>query len=158
MTLHDASIGHEATADFSHLLAEAARVLSDMAATNPADRAEEFATLQEIHAEGADFVSMPGIPSSLRSLFASVLALGAKIASTTSPLPETVVAQVHVVESLTRTIASGLDEDGDPSPYVQAINRSIAALTMATPHTRDLREATDAAKAALEKFVDSWSH
>lgn len=158
MTLHDVSIGHEATADFAHLLAEAARVLSDMTTSNSADRADEFATLQEIHAEGADFVSLPGIPSALRSLFASVLALGGQIAASTGPLPETLIAQVHVVESLMRSIAAGLDETGNVSAHVTAINRGVAALTMATPHTTDLLQATDAARSALEKFVSSWSH
>ncbi len=158
MTLHDVSLGHEAAADFSLLLAEAARVLSEMASAPPKERAEEFATLQEIHAEGAEFVSMPGIPSSLRGLFTSILTLGARIAASTTALPEGTLAQVHVIDSLAAAIANALDETGDVSGHVDAINRSVAALTMSTPTTRDLAQATNSARHALEQFVAGWSH
>lgn len=156
MTVHDVTTGHEAAADFSVLLAEAARVLRDMA-SDPDSRAEDHATLQEIHSEGAEFASLPGIPSALRGIFASVLALGNQIAAVPGQLPDAMVAQVHVIESLARSIAAGLDETGDDTAHVRAIVRNIAALTSASPTATDLRGATDAARAALEQFVGTWA-
>lgn len=156
MTVHDLSIGHEAAADFSNLLAEAALVLSEMASAEPGLRAEEYATLQEIHSEGAEFVGMPGIPAALRGLFESMLTLGARIASSPQALPEATLAQVHVVESMARSIAAAMDDTSHVSPHIDAINRSVAALTMATPHTKNLTETTEAARSALEQFVTSW--
>ena len=158
MTIYDAAVGHEAAADFSLVLAEAALVLSAMASAKPRDRAEELLTLQDIHAEGAEFVGVPGIPSALRSLFGSIVALGERIAATTTALPEATLAQVHVIESLTRAIASALDEEGDTHPHIDKINRSVAALTLSTPSARELASATEAARAALEQFVGNWRH
>lgn len=158
MTTRDAAVGHEATADFALLLAEAALVLSEMASANPRDRAEELLTLHDIHAEGAEYVGVPGIPSALRSLFGSIVALGERIAATTAALPEATLAQVHVIESLTRTISSALDEEGDTRPHVERINRSVAALTLSTPSAHELADATEAARAALEQYVGKWHH
>jgi hypothetical protein len=158
MTIRDVAVGHEAAADYSLLLAEAAQVLSEMASTKPQDRAEELLTLHDIHAEGAEFAGVPGIPSALRSLFGSIVALGERIAATTAALPEATLAQVHVIESLTRAIASALDEEGDPHPYIDTINRGVAALTLATPAAKELNAATEAARAALEQYVGKWHH
>ena len=157
MTVHDLSIGHEAAADFSNLLAEAALVLSEMASAEPRLRAEEYATLQEIHSEGDEFVGLPGIPAALRGLFESMLSLGAHIAASPETLPESTLAQVHVVETMARSIAAALDDTSDVSPHIDAINRSIAALTMASPHPRSLTETTQAARVALDQFVTQWT-
>jgi hypothetical protein len=156
MTIHDTAVGHEATADYSLLLAEAALVLSEMASADPEDRADELLTLHDIHAEGAEFVGIPGIPSSLRSLFGSIVALGERIASTTTALPEATLAQVHVIESLARAIASALDEEGGTHRHIEKINRSVAALTLSTPSAKELSAATEAARVALEQYVGKW--
>ena len=157
MTVRDLSIGHEAAADFSNLLAEAALVLSEMASAEPDERAEEYATLQEIHSEGAEFVGLPGLPAALRGLFEAMLALGARIASSPKALPEATLAQVHVVESMARSISAALDDTGPASGHIDAINRSVAALTMATPHSRSLTASTLAARVALDQFVKGWT-
>lgn len=158
MSIHDTAVGQEATADFSLLLAEAALVLSEMASAGPRERAEELLTLQDIHAEGAEFVGVPGIPSALRSLFGSIIALGERIAASTSALPEATLAQVHVIESLTRAIAAALDDEGDHRPHIDKINRGVAALTLSTPSARELSAATEAARVALEQYVGKWHH
>jgi hypothetical protein len=158
MTIHDAALGREAAADYSLLLSEAALVLSEMASAKPKDRAEELLTLHDIHAEGAEFVGVPGIPSALRSLFGSIVALGERIAASTTALPEATLAQVHVIESLTRSIAAALDEEGDTHPHIERINRGVAALTLSTPSAKELAAATEAARAALEQYVGKWHH
>lgn len=158
MTIHDTAVGHEAAADFSLLLAEAALVLSEMASAKPGARAEELLTLHDIHDEGAEFVGVPGIPSALRSLFGSIIALGERISATTTALPEATLAQVHVIESMTRAIASALDDEGDLHPHIDKINRSVAALTLTTPNATELAAATEAARVALEQYVGKWHH
>jgi ribosome-associated translation inhibitor RaiA len=156
MTIHYVNAAQEAAADFALLVAEATRVLADMA-LDPDARAEGLDTLYEIHAEATEFVSIPGLPSALQGLFSSILALGTKVAETSGPLAETTLAQVHVIESLTRSIAAGLDSPEHDRTHIQAIVRNVAALTSASPTASDLYTATDAARAALERFVTNWT-
>lgn len=158
MTLHDAAVGHEAAADYSLLLAEAAHVLMDLASARPQDRAEELATLRDIYAEGSEFVGMPGIPSALRGLFDSILTLGARIASYPARLPETTLAQVHVIDSMARSLATAMDEPSLVGRSVEDINRGIAALTRATPVSKSLDDAAHSAHVALKNFVGNWQH
>lgn len=157
MTIHDVSLGHAATADYSLLVAEAALVLSQMASGPFEDRADELATLRDIYAEGADFADAPGIPSSLHRVFASILALAERIAESRE-LPEATLAQVHVTQSMARAISAALDDDpGQAAYHLDTVNRCVAVLASDTEVASDLTAATEAASSALARFVAAWS-
>lgn len=154
METHIANRG--ATADYAQLLAEAAYVLSALAESPTTGRREEFIVLQAIYAESTlnpvAFGSSTPVTAGLRSMFSSVMAIGAVLTPyDDDELPLTAIAGVHIAESMTRCLAQFLDGGVDTGDVV----RGALALdqTLTAPDTDGLLEAVRVADQALSRFV-----
>lgn len=164
MSIRPAEVHHEALADYGMLLHEATQVLAGMARDDL--RGQEYEELQEIYAEGADFhgggfggtgTALRTLADDLRAMFRSVMALGALL-STKPNVPETTVAALYVVDSMTRSLSEALELLHDPvlvSRKVEEIASGVHALDPSYHHhplndpVQDLLAVAGAATGAL---------
>lgn len=143
MTVHDVDLSHEALADYSLLLAEAATVLAAMAnATDASERSDEFADLRAIHEEGAGFALPGALAADLRRLFDGVEALADSIVHhPAASLP----AQADRIEQVTHGIAAALDQADPALVDLTVINQALSGLDPRFVGATDLRSAVAAA-------------
>jgi hypothetical protein len=155
MSVHVAESVHEHVANQALLVAEAADVLLDMAA-KAGSRHQDLADLEDIHAEADLLATGSGLEDAVAHMLTDILDLGRMLAAHTDPLPDSLVAECHVVRKMARTLSEAL-ESGVEQPYVQQLNRCAAALDGRAPLGTDLPTAAKSAGQALHGMLREWS-
>jgi hypothetical protein len=149
MTVHRV-VEHEALADYSLLMSEAAVVLSALAAAEtPGERIEELADLHAIHAEGADFRAVTPLAVCVQRMFGRLIALGESLAA--APVVSSqALARAHAWQRLAQALAAALDDPSPSSPGLEHVNQELRALDPALTCALELRAAACAAADLLD--------
>lgn len=102
MTVQD--LEHEALADYSGLLCEAADVLLDLLSADPQHRAEDLSDLLAIHAESTEYVLSAPLSEELRAFFDGLVETARRIAGGHSQ-----TSQVRAIHHTAHALAATLE-------------------------------------------------